>query len=657
VRARIILSGIVAMAGAVVGGCTTSSSRPQPGKTAQAEALSHYSLALLANSNSDSSGALQHFEAALKLDPHEPKLYEALTALALKLHNEDKAIHTAGAYAKRFQESDAAQLMPGRVYITLKQPENAEAAFQAAVKKLPHSPECVMALAQFYLTEKNCAGAIQTLRTALSVQPENTGILQLLGILYVESARDTADKTAGDKALHNGIIQFRKLLKIDPDNDTVRQQLGLVLLSTGEEAEGAEIFRQFYLKTPADIDAARQYLSILLLAKKFDEAIALSGELAKNTETSPDAWLQLLEESLPAEEHPRLIRYLEKIISGTPDAAEFYYARLAALYPETDADTAETILQAGLQRYPENARLKAVFGFLRVRQNRFDDAYLILNSVRYSGDGKNWLENTFFILNFVLAAQLSGHSGDAAEILAASGEKLPAVLAYYIRTLIAGNTSLTISNAVNLLEGTAARAPDAPAPFYYLMYLYADLKNYDSALKTAVRCEQLAAGRDEERFLDSGFYYRLGAINERLGKLNDAEAAFCSAIEAGDEDIRASARNYIAYMWAERGEKLDTGLELIQLALQHEPDSGAYIDTLGWIYFQLGRYSDALTELLRALEIESTDAVIWEHLGDTYFKLGDRTAAIQHWQKAVEIDPGNNAARRLEEHRQDDSVP
>ena len=92
-------------------------------------------------------------------------------------------------------------------------------------------------------------------------------------------------------------------------------------------------------------------------------------------------------------------------------------------------------------------------------------------------------------------------------------------------------------------------------------------------------------------------------------------------------------------MWAERGEKLDMGLVLIRKALASDPENGAFLDTLGWIYYMQGRYIDALNELQKAKQTVDGDPAVWGHLGDTYLKLGNLNAAIEHWKKALNLNP------------------
>jgi len=102
----------------------------------------------------------------------------------------------------------------------------------------------------------------------------------------------------------------------------------------------------------------------------------------------------------------------------------------------------------------------------------------------------------------------------------------------------------------------------------------------------------------------------------------------------------AQARNYLGYSWAERGINLDKALEHIQKALEIDPENGAYIDSLGWVYFQQGEYVRAREELKKAIKLMK-DSVIYEHLGDTYNKLGETRRALDAYRKALQLDKEN----------------
>ena len=101
------------------------------------------------------------------------------------------------------------------------------------------------------------------------------------------------------------------------------------------------------------------------------------------------------------------------------------------------------------------------------------------------------------------------------------------------------------------------------------------------------------------------------------------------------------ALNYLGYMFADRGERLDYAQQLIERALQIAPDNAAYVDSYGWVMFRKGDFQQAITHLKRAVDL-TEDPTIFDHLGDAYQAQGDTTSARRCWQKALEMNPDNS---------------
>ena len=99
-------------------------------------------------------------------------------------------------------------------------------------------------------------------------------------------------------------------------------------------------------------------------------------------------------------------------------------------------------------------------------------------------------------------------------------------------------------------------------------------------------------------------------------------------------------------MYAERGQNLDEAIQMIGKALDLEPENGYFIDSLGWAYYQQGRYVDALRELKRAVEKAKEDPVIFDHLGDAYAKNGFEEDALVAWEKSLTLDPASDGVRK-----------
>jgi len=131
-------------------------------------------------------------------------------------------------------------------------------------------------------------------------------------------------------------------------------------------------------------------------------------------------------------------------------------------------------------------------------------------------------------------------------------------------------------------------------------------------------------------------YFR-GIARERLGKWELAEADFRKALELNEN--QPLVLNYLGYSLVDQGLKLDEALEMIRTAVELRPTDGYIVDSLGWVYFRLGRYEEAVTELERAIELRPADPVINDHLGDAYWMVGRRNEARFQWNHARDLGP------------------
>ncbi|HXV25260.1 MAG TPA: tetratricopeptide repeat protein [Alphaproteobacteria bacterium] len=131
-------------------------------------------------------------------------------------------------------------------------------------------------------------------------------------------------------------------------------------------------------------------------------------------------------------------------------------------------------------------------------------------------------------------------------------------------------------------------------------------------------------------------YYR-GVALQRSDQWSRAQADFLKALEL--EPDQPHVLNYLAYTWVERGENYDQALEMLNKAVTLRPEDGYIVDSLGWVYYRLGRYEEAVQELEKAIELRPNDPVINDHLGDAYWRVGRRHEARYQWHRALSFKP------------------
>jgi tetratricopeptide (TPR) repeat protein len=128
----------------------------------------------------------------------------------------------------------------------------------------------------------------------------------------------------------------------------------------------------------------------------------------------------------------------------------------------------------------------------------------------------------------------------------------------------------------------------------------------------------------------------LGLIYDEHSMWQDCDSIYSAALQI--DTANALINNNYAYSLSKRGIKLESALTMVTAALEKEPDNSSYLDTKGWVYFQMGNYLQARVFIEKALKIGGDKAVILDHLGDVAFKQGNKDEAMKIWQKAFDMD-------------------
>ncbi len=157
-------------------------------------------------------------------------------------------------------------------------------------------------------------------------------------------------------------------------------------------------------------------------------------------------------------------------------------------------------------------------------------------------------------------------------------------------------------------------------------------KNYDQAIAKI--------GSISDRSLWS-LYFQRGIAYERLKQWDKAEPNFKKALELNAD--QPQVLNYLGYTWVDMNRNLKEGLDMIKRAVELRPDDGYIVDSLGWAYFRLGRFDDAVTQLERAAELKAGDSTINDHLGDAYWRTDRKREAMFQWKRALVLKPEDGA--------------
>ncbi len=193
--------------------------------------------------------------------------------------------------------------------------------------------------------------------------------------------------------------------------------------------------------------------------------------------------------------------------------------------------------------------------------------------------------------------------------------------------------------AVKHLNALIAERPDDIDALSALGNVYRSRKMFEEAAATYDKAIGKLASPGRANW--DLFYFR-GIARERIKRWSDAEADLRKALELLPEPLgreRALVLNYLGYSLVDQNLKLDEALGMLRRAVELRPRDGYIIDSLGWAYYRLGRYTEALRELERAVELRPSDPVINDHLGDVYWKVGRRLEAGFQWNHARDLNP------------------
>ncbi|MEN6605786.1 MAG: tetratricopeptide repeat protein, partial [Bryobacteraceae bacterium] len=154
-------------------------------------------------------------------------------------------------------------------------------------------------------------------------------------------------------------------------------------------------------------------------------------------------------------------------------------------------------------------------------------------------------------------------------------------------------------------------------------------KNYTEMSNALDAAEKASVSNDEKESV----YFMRGAMYERMKNFDAAEAEFRKVLDVDPEN--ASALNYLGYMLADRNVRLEEALRFISKAVELEPSNGAFLDSLGWVYYRLNRLDEAENYLRMAIDKASHDPTVRDHLGDVLAQKGQLKEAIQQWEVSV----------------------
>lgn len=562
-----------------------------------------------------------------------------------------------GALAARNGTDPDFLLRLGNIYLAGKEPRAALEAYGQACRLAPERPEPYVRSAVVLLSLDRGDEAVAMVTAAVDRVDRP---LELLGVLADMHVRRAAKQAQDDPKAARGereaaISAMRRILEAAPGNDGVRFRLGELLLLQDRPKEAAAELARIRTDDPQE---KRRIASRLLAAGDAERAIANLAELAQ--EEPDNASLRYLLGELYERQDRKdeaLAAYEQASLADPPEAAPFL--KRAWLLSDSDPAAALAVLEEGQARLPGDPRLVEMEALLYRRDGAFDKAaaaYRVLQGLMREDEGGG-ADEAALLADLATVLDRTGQSGEALDALAEAAGNDVLALERFVQVSAALDEKHGGADSTRaLLDALAERLPDEPA-----VHLFAGLyesfgDRYGAAIAAFEKAEAAAsASGDPGGRIRAPFYFWFGSACERDGQYDRAVGLLERCIELDPE--HADALNYVAYMWAEKGRELDKALAYVRRALAVYPDSAAYLDTLGWVYYRQGRLEEALETLRTAAARQPDDPTIEDHLGDALARLGRDEEALAHWRRAFVLDPASEAVQGKLEERGVDLEP
>ena len=624
----VMLLGTGAAAGAQEAAAPASTPRQQ-----KADAYYQFILAQQLESSGDVDGAIAAYEKARQLDPESAEIPAQLASLYMHQSRLQQAISTAEAALKIDAANRDAHQVLGLVYASIAQnDDNTSAAdMTRAIAELEKAqpprnvlpdPETQITLGRLYISTQQYPKAIPLLQRLVTDEPGWGSPVRALAEAYVGAGQPK-----------DAVAVLKNAARRDPGLD-------LALARLAEQAElwqdAADAYGRAAAASPSSVPLRLRWVSALMnvpddkglpqardvLTKVLDESPADGGALYMLSQVD-----RRLREFNSAETAARkLIALNSNSLRGHFALVQIYEDRhdyqkvVGALQPFLTLIPPAVVSQQKLQY----GLLLLHLGFAYEQLQQWDQAVSSFEQARpYAPNGAP-------IDLYLGQVNMEAKRYQKALELARKGrQESPDDVRFALLEAQALRRTGKFDEGVQVLQDARKAHADDVSVYVSLAQLYTDGGQPDRGV-TLLR----SAG---PKFPDdTRIPFELGTILDGQKKYKDAETALQQVLNRDPKN--AQALNYLGYMLADRGERLDESLGYIKRALALDPNNGAYLDSLGWAYFKKNDLDQAEANLSRAAAQLTANSVVQDHYGQLLFKRGRYADAIAAWKRALAGD-------------------
>ena len=627
---------------------SASDSRPSqssPRKVDRAAAYYHYALAHMYEEQVTMYGrselankAIEEYRAAIEADPSSEYLTSGLAELYAKTGRIRDAVLEAQDIIKRDPNNLEAHKLLGRIYLrslgdmpgggngTDNVLKLAIDQYEQIVKIEPNNVDDHLLLGRLYRLNNDLQKAESELKTAVKLDPDSEEAVTTLALLYSDEG-DTAHA-----------LQVLSAVPDSARSAKLYSALGATYEQRKDYKSAIDAYKNAIQLDRDNLDAIRGLAENLLNDGQIDAALDQYKVIADANPEDAQTYLRIAEIYRRQGKYDQAMDNLKKAEAMVPDLLEVPYNMAVVYQAQGRYDDAAKLLQDLLKktekpdgRYSQNDRNnRAIFierlGMVYRDQENYQSAVDTFRLMLTLGDdnartGYQDIIDTY--REAKLWAQATAVSKEAVQKMP-NDRGLRMVLDSQLADT--GDADKALADVRSMLKG----GPEDREIYITLAQMYTRLKRWSEAEDSLNKAEQLSAKAEDKQYVS----FLRGSTLERQKKYDEAEAEFKKVLAVDPQS--AITLNYLGYMNADRGVKLEESLAYIKQAVSLEPTNGAYLDSLGWAYFKLGKYELAEENLTKALQHMASDPTVQDHLGDLYQKTGRLKLAAAHWERALE---------------------
>jgi predicted Zn-dependent protease len=586
-------------------------------------------LAKMAASEGKYDEALSRIDKVIEKSPDDPVLlYERAMILidAGKSDRGEAELRRVVAANPGFYE---AQRILGRLLLERSQNDRAKMEesmehLRAAYKANPNDLATGVAVSQLLVSFGRTADAEKLLAELLERAPDQRAINYNYAQVLTKLGRGNESKQFLERAV-----------LLDPTFGPAVLQLIDIYQRENEWQKAAEVLEPLVSEDPMNLDLQRQQAYFWLRSGNAEKARSSFKALSEADPKDTRAQFYLAESLSDLDQYAEADKIYRKLLEQTPDDTDvlssFGLSQVGQRQYDEAAKTFRHLLE--LKDVPDNlqALAKTQLALIALQKNDADQALAMAKDVLVFRDKPN--AQAVNIALDALRRQKKWAEGVA--LLQPLVDKFasdPFVNARYVEMLARSGEPQKAKEAAStqIKFGTRNAISSAEA--------FIAAGDYKQAI--VLMTEALRSKPDE---IDLRF--ELGSAYERAGDDKAAEKIFLEILAKNPE--HAATLNYLGYMWAENNVNLERAAEMLNQAVTQEPRNGAYIDSLGWVYFRQGKLDLAEKYLTDATRLLPRDATVHEHLGDVFAKRGDLTRALTAYRAALDLEPEKKDEEKL----------